>query len=53
MTQLAAQAAGAHTFNEAALRQTLGAIAQRSRATPGRPSTAPSRRASGRASPRR
>ena len=33
MTQLAAQAAGAHTFNEAALRQTLGTIAQRSRAT--------------------
>ena len=33
MTRLAAQAAGAHTFNEAALRQTLGAIAQRSRAT--------------------
>ena len=33
MVQLAAQAAGAHTFNEAALRQTLGAIAQRSRAT--------------------
>ena len=33
MTQLAAQAAGANTFNEAALRQTLGAIAQRSRAT--------------------
>ena len=31
--QLAAQAAGAHTFNEAALRQTLGAIAQCSRAT--------------------
>ncbi len=33
MTQLAAQAAGAHTFNESALRQTLQAIAQRSRAT--------------------
>ena len=33
MTQLAAQAAGSHTFNEATLRQTLGAIAQRSRAT--------------------
>ena len=33
MIQLAAQAAGAHTFNEAALRQTLGTIAQRSRAT--------------------
>ena len=33
MTQLAAQAASAQTFNEAALRQTLGAIAQRSRAT--------------------
>ena len=33
MTQLAAQAAGSHTFNEAALRQTLGAIAQRSWAT--------------------
>ena len=33
MVQLAAQAASAHTFNEAALRQTLGAIAQRSRAT--------------------
>ena len=33
MTQLAAQAAGAHTFNDAALRQALGAIAQRSRAT--------------------
>ena len=32
MTQLAAQAA-AHSFNEATLRQTLGAIAQRSRAT--------------------
>ena len=33
MTQLATQAAAAHTFNETALRQTLGAIAQRSRAT--------------------
>ena len=33
MTQLAAQAASAHTFNEAALRQSLSAIAQRSRAT--------------------
>ena len=33
MVQLAAQAASAHTFNEAALRQTLQAIAQRSRAT--------------------
>ena len=33
MTKLTAQAAGAHTFNEAALRQILGAIAQRSRAT--------------------
>ena len=33
MIQLAAQAAGTHTFNQAALRQTLGAIAQRSRAT--------------------
>ena len=33
MVQLAAQAASAHTFNEAALRQTLGAIANRSRAT--------------------
>ena len=33
MVQLAAQAAAAHTFNEAALRQTLQAIAQRSRAT--------------------
>ena len=33
MTKLAAQAAAAHTFNEAALRQTLGAIAQHSRAT--------------------
>ena len=33
MTQLAAQAASAHTFNEAALRQPLQAIAQRSRAT--------------------
>ena len=33
MIQLAAQAAGAHTFNEAALRQTLGASTQRSRAT--------------------
>ena len=33
MVQLAAQAAGAHTFNEGTLRQTLGAIAQRSRAT--------------------
>ena len=33
MTQLAAQATSAHTFNEAALRQTLQAIAQRSRAT--------------------
>jgi hypothetical protein len=33
MVQLTAQAAGAHTFNEAALRQTLQAIAQRSRAT--------------------
>ena len=33
MTQLAAQAASAHTFKEAALQQTLGAIAQRSRAT--------------------
>ena len=33
MTQLAAQTASAHTFNEAALRQTLQAIAQRSRAT--------------------
>ena len=32
MVQLAAQAASAHTLNEAALRQTLGAIAQRSRA---------------------
>ena len=30
MTQFAAQAAGAHTFNEAAIRKTLGAIAQRS-----------------------
>ena len=30
MTQLAAQAASAHTFNQAALRQTLQAIAQRS-----------------------
>ena len=33
MTKLAAQAATAHTFNETALRQTLSAIAQRSRAT--------------------
>ena len=33
MVQLAAQAASAHTFNEAALRQTLQAIANRSRAT--------------------
>ena len=33
MTQLAAQAAAVHTFNEAAPRQTLHAIAQRSRAT--------------------
>ena len=33
MVQLAAQAASAHTFNETALRQTLGAIAQRSHAT--------------------
>ena len=33
MVQLAAQAASAHTFNEAALRRTLQAIAQRSRAT--------------------
>ena len=33
MIQLAPQAAGAHTFNEAVSRQTLGAIAQRSRAT--------------------
>ena len=33
MTKLAAQAAAAHTFNEAALQQTLSAIAQRSRAT--------------------
>ena len=33
MTQLATQAASAHTFNETALRQTLSAIAQRSRAT--------------------
>ena len=33
MVQLAAQAASAHTFNEAALRQTLQAIAQHSRAT--------------------
>ena len=33
IVQLAAQAASAHTFNGAALRQTLGAIAQRSRAT--------------------
>ena len=33
MVQPAAQAASAHTFNEAALRQTLGAIANRSRAT--------------------
>ena len=33
MLQLAAQAASAHTFNEAALRQTLEIIAQRSRAT--------------------
>ena len=33
MTQLADQAASAHTFNEAALRQALRAIAQRSRAT--------------------
>jgi hypothetical protein len=30
---VAAQAAGTHSFNEATLRQTLGAIAQRSRAT--------------------
>ena len=33
MVQLAAQTASAHTFNEAALRQTLGAVANRSRAT--------------------
>ena len=33
MVQLAAQAASAHTFNETALRQTLQAIANRSRAT--------------------
>ena len=33
MVQLAAQAASAHTFKEATLRQTLQAIAQRSRAT--------------------
>ena len=33
MVQFAAQAAAAHSFNEAALRQTLQAIAQRSRAT--------------------
>ena len=32
MVQLAAQAAAAHSFNEAALRQTLQAIAQRSHA---------------------
>ena len=35
MTQLAAQAASAHTFNEAALQQSLSAIAQRSRAATG------------------
>ena len=33
MVQLAAQAASTHTFSEAALRHTLRAIAQRSRAT--------------------
>ena len=33
MTKLATQAACTHTFNEAALRQTLEAIVQRSRAT--------------------
>ena len=33
MVQIAAQTASAHTFNEAALRQTLKAIAQRSHAT--------------------
>ena len=33
MVSLLTQAANAHTFNEAALRQTLQAIAQRSRAT--------------------
>ena len=33
MVSLVTQAASAHTFNEAALRQTLQAIAQRSRAT--------------------
>ena len=33
MVQLAAQAASAHTFNETALRHTLQAIANRSRAT--------------------
>ena len=33
MTKLAAQAAAANTFNEAAIRQTLGAIAQRSHAS--------------------
>ena len=32
MTKLSAQAAGTHTFNETSLRQTLQAIAQRSRA---------------------
>ena len=53
MVQLAAQAAGAHTFNEGTLRQTLGAIAQRSRPTPARTSTAPWRRGSGRAWSRR
>ena len=33
MVQLAPKAACTHTFNEAALRQTMGAIAQRSLAT--------------------
>ena len=51
MVQLAAQAASADSFNETALRQSLQAIATRA-GPPARTSTAPWRRASGRAWPR-
>ena len=53
MTQLATQAAAAHTFNETALRQTLGGPSPSAPAPPARTSTAPWRRGSGREWPRR
>ena len=53
MTQLATQAAAAHTFNETALRQTLGGHRPALPRHPARTSTAPWRRGFGREWPRR